>query len=222
MSDGSSEDRDYFRREAMGAFAHEIRTPLTSLRMVVELAQRNGEGETLVLDRELASMLHQSLSDLQQLADDLQEQSRMERGRAMLAAGPCDLAAAIDTARELLRPAIVLQCEAPRAVRGPWDTTRLVKAIVGFAESANRIGDGSCTVRLDADEDPRAITLRFSNGSPGGNSRPVTADAGFAFFRARQYVLAAGGAVECLRGDLGASLAVTLPRSRPREEDTQR
>jgi signal transduction histidine kinase len=222
VGDSSSEDRDYFRREAMGAFAHEIRTPLTSLRMVVELAQRNGQGETLVLDPELASMLHQSLSDLQQLADDLQEQSRMERGRAMLAPGPCDLAAAIDAARAMLRPAIALQCDAPRAAEGPWDSTRLVKAIVGFAESANRIGDGSCTVRLDADEDPRGITLRFSNGSPGGNPRPVTADAGFAFFRARQYILAAGGAVDCARGDRGVSIAVSLPRNRPAEEDTQR
>lgn len=222
MSDGSSEDRDHFRREAMGAFAHEIRTPLTSLRMVVELAGRNGDGETLVLDPELTSMLHQSLGDLQQLADDLQEQSRMERGRAMLAPGPCDLSAAIDAAREKLRPAIVLECDSPGAAMGAWDTARLVKAIVGFAESANRIGDGSCTVRLDTAEDPLAITLRFSNGSPGGGPRPVTADAGFAFFRARQYVLAAGGAVHCVRGDRGVSIAVSLPRNRLREEDTQR
>ena len=48
MGDSSSEDRDYFRREAMGAFAHEIRTPLTSLRMVVELA--NDGPVTIVLN----------------------------------------------------------------------------------------------------------------------------------------------------------------------------
>ncbi|MEX0782068.1 MAG: histidine kinase dimerization/phospho-acceptor domain-containing protein [Dehalococcoidia bacterium] len=221
MSDGSSDDREYFRQEALGAFAHEIRTPLTSLRMVVELARREGENDMLVLDEELASMLHQSISDLQQLADDLQEQSRLERGRAPLGSGPCELAAAVEAAREMLRPAVNLHGDARPAVEGPWDATRLVKAIAGFAESANRIGDGSGDVRLESDTGPDGVRLRFSSGSPGGSPRPMAADAGFAFFRARQYVLAVGGRVECHRGDRSVVISVTLPRNELPAQDTE-
>ena len=65
------ETEEYFRREAMGAFAHEVRTPLTSIRMVMELGRRQSTGGQLVLDRELANMLSTSVDDLQRLADDL-------------------------------------------------------------------------------------------------------------------------------------------------------
>jgi len=68
----SAPDEELYRREAMGAFAHEVRTPLTSIRMVLELARREGTNGELVLDGELAGMLDASVDDLQQLADDLQ------------------------------------------------------------------------------------------------------------------------------------------------------
>lgn len=214
VSDRSSDDHDHYRREAMGAFAHEIRTPLTSLRMVIELARRQaGDTGMLMLDAELTGLLHQSITDLQQLADDLQEQSRLERGNVALANGPCELGAAVEAARELLRPAIEIQGKPPAPAEGPWDGPRLVRAFVGFAEGANRLGDGSGAVRLDARTGPDCVSLRFSSGAPGGAPRPVGADVGFGFFRARQYVLAVGGTVECDRGDRYLSIAVTLPRT---------
>ncbi len=221
VSHHSSDDRDYYRQEAMGAFAHEIRTPLTSLRMVVELARRQAGGrDTLLLDAELAGMLHQSIAALQQLADDLQEQSRLERGRIVLGDGPCELAAAIEAAREMLRPGIDLACPEVEPLNGPWDAPRLVKALAGFADGANRIGDGSGVVRLDATVAPDRVHLVFSSGRPGGASRPVAADAGFGFFRARQYVLAAGGAVDCDRRERYLSIAVTLRGNAGVLEDT--
>lgn len=220
MSDGNSEEREYFRREAMGAFAHEIRTPLTSLRMVVELARRDGTDESLVLDGELATMLNQSIAALEQLADDLHEQSRLERGKALLGSGPCELDAAVAAAREALRPGIALRLDERCAVVGPWDERRLAKALAGFAESANRIGDGSGAVRLETQAMPDRVGLRFSSGTAPGDGRPIGADAGFAFFSARQYVLSAGGTVECCRGDGSAAFTVTLPR-KPQVGETE-
>jgi hypothetical protein len=120
----------------------------------------------------------------------------------------------------MLRPTIELECTAVEPLYGPWDPPRLVRALVGFGEGANRIGDGTGVVRLDAVVAADCVTLRFSSGVPRGDPRPITADAGFAFFHARQYVLAAGGTVECDRGDRYLAITVTLPRAARGSEDT--
>jgi len=201
-----------YRREAMGAFAHEIRTPLTSIKMVIELARRQSEGDELRLDGELADMLRTSVDDLQLLADDLQEASRLERGRVTLSPGPCDLAAAINAAGDMLR-GIQLSSAATVDIDGPWDAPRLVRAIAGFAESANRIGDGSGIVTLDVASAAGAVELRFCSGRPQGDERPIAADAGYSFFRSRQLVLAMGGSVHCRRAERFATFVVALPLS---------
>lgn len=204
------EDPELYRREAMGAFAHEVRTPLTSIKMVMELARRQSAEGELLLDAELAEMLKSSVEDLQQLADDLQETSRLERGKVALSTGPCDLAAAIDAARDLLG-SINLNGIPEPGIEGPWDAARLVRAVAGFAQSANRIGDGSGAVQVEAVRNHQTAELTFTSGKPSGVERPIAADAGFSFFRSRQLVLAMGGSVHCRRAERFATIRVALP-----------
>lgn len=205
------ENAELYRQEAIGAFAHEVRTPLTSIKMVLELARRHAREGQLVLDEELADMLRSSVEDLQALADDLQETARLERGRLKLAPGPCDLAAAIEAARDLLGGDPELEGSCAHPVEGPWDAARLVRAIAGFAQSANRIGDGSGRVQLDCDRQDGEIVLTFKSGEPSRADRPIAADAGFSFFRSRQLVLAMGGSVHCARAERNATFRVALP-----------
>lgn len=210
-NDVQEDDLELYRREAMGAFAHEVRTPLTSIKMVLELARRQAKDGEFVLDAELAEMLSTSVDDLQELADDLQEASRLERGRLVLAAGPCDLGAAVDAARDMLTHGPELAGTSPDGIEGPWDARRLVRAIAGFAQSANRIGDGSGTVRFDWEEAPGTARLTFASGKPGGERRSIAADAGFSFFRSRQLVVAMGGSVHCNRAERYIEFVIELP-----------
>lgn len=200
-----------YRREAMGAFTHEIRTPITSIRMVMELARRQSKAGRLLLDAELARMLNSSVDDLQRLADDLQELSRLERGKVAISQGPCDLAAALEAARELAGQDVEIAGEVPGGIEGPWDAPRLVRAIAGFATAANRIGNGSGEVQFSHDLMPSSTTLTFESGQPGPEAKPVAADAGFAFFRSRQLVLAMGGAVVCTRSERYTKIVADLP-----------
>lgn len=204
-------DEDVFRREAMGAFAHEVRTPLTSIRMVMELARRQSAEGQLLLDHELAEMLATSVDDLQHLADDLQEASRLERGKLAISFGPCDLGAAVDAARTLAGDDIQIDGPAPYGVEGPWDVARVVRAIAGFAEASNRIGNGSGSVEFSWARTDSGCALAFSSGTPGTESKPIAADAGFAFFRSRQVVLAMGGIVTCTRSERYARIEACLP-----------
>lgn len=204
-------ETDHYRRESMGAFAHEIRTPLTSIRMVIELAKRLGSGDQAVLDAELSAMLNASIDDLQRLADDLQEISRLERGKVALGGGPCDLAAAVAAARELVGPGLQMIGPNPPPITGPWDAAHLVRAIAGFAQAANRIGAGSGAVDLVFEQEGDVVQLRFASGGLFGEEKAVAADAGFSFFRARQFVLAMGGEVRTRRYERAVEIAVGLP-----------
>lgn len=208
----SDDDEEHFRREAMGAFAHELRTPLTSLRMVAELARRESSDSSLIFDDDLAAMLRHSIHELEGLADDLQEQARLERGKLTFAGRSAGLPAAFEAAVAMLEPRVTLAGEPPEEVTGPWDAARLARAIGGFAESANRIGDGSGTVRFRSSVQPAVVLLEFASGDAGGEAREIGADAGFAFFRARQFVLALGGSVQVTRSERFVSYTVTLPR----------
>lgn len=206
-----SEDSEHHRREAMGAFAHEIRTPLTSIKMVMELARRQADNGELLLDAELAAMLVTSVDDLQHLADDLQESSRIERGRASLSHGPTDLAAAVEAARSLGAPHVIVEGRVPLGIEGPWDAGRLVRAIAGFVEATNRMGNGSGEVTL-AVHLADYVILEFTSGTPNEARKPIGADAGFAYFRSRQVVLAMGGRIDTARGDRYCNITVALPR----------
>jgi signal transduction histidine kinase len=211
---GPNGDAEHYRREAMGAFAHEVRTPLTSIRMVLELARCQSTDDTLVLDAELSAMLRQSVDDLQNLADDIQEASRLERGRLVVGSGPTDLSAAVDAARELLGGRIDIAGPTPDPIEGPWDAPRLVRAIAGFTESTNRIGDGSGEVRFQCILSPESVQLVFESGELNEPGKPIAADAGFGFFRSRQFVLAMGGSVDYARSERHARITATLPKSR--------
>lgn len=207
-----TDDLDLYRREAIGAFAHEVRTPLTSIRMVLELARRESNEAELILDEELAAMLVASVDDLQQLADDLQETSRMERRRVTLAPGPTDLAEAIAAAAARVAPDIdVAVTEPPHTVVGQWDERRLIDAVAGFIRAANRVGDGTGEVRCVASLEEGGALLTITSGEPGEERRPIAADAGFGFFRARQFILAMDGDFAWERTERYFQVRVQLP-----------
>ncbi len=59
--------------------------------------------------------------------------------------------------------------------------------------------------------EPGAAVIELASGSGGGEPRPIAADAGFSYFRARQLVVAMGGSVHCERRERFARVAVVLP-----------
>jgi hypothetical protein len=179
--------------------------------MVAALGKRLGGQGQVVLDAELEEMLLSAVEDLQHLADDLQETSRLERGKVTLDPGPCDLRAAVEAARAQMRTSTALHADDVPAVAGPWDNKRLARTIAGFAESVNRAGDGSGVATLACALKPGAVEITFLSGAPGGAPRPLGSEAGYPFFRGRQVVLALGGTVDCERSERHCRVTACLP-----------
>jgi hypothetical protein len=202
---------DEHHLNAVGAFSHDIRSPLTAMRMVLDIARRDSGANELILDAQLAEMLTRSLTDLQTLADELQEASRLQRGKLALVRQPCSLVSVVDEARELVGPRIAISGDVPD-VDGEWDPPRLARALASFARTANLLGDGSGTVTVGGMAGMARATVTLSSGVAGeAASGPVSTDAGFRYFAARLFVLGMGGTVVAARGDGYFRLDVSLP-----------
>lgn len=181
--------------------------------MVLELAARQSGEDELVLDGELAHMLNTSVDDLQRLIDELQETSRLERGRVIVTNGPDNLRESIESVAASIGHGISLVHDKIPSIVGPWDPVLLPKAIAGFAETANRAGDGVGDVTLTVKATPDAVQLAFISGTPSESSKAIAADVGFAYFRSRQYVLSLYGTVSFERGHRFAAITMELPRN---------
>jgi K+-sensing histidine kinase KdpD len=214
MTPGQPTDRaldETYRREAMGAFAHEIRTPLTALRMALEVADRGPEGAA-VFDAELLGLLTRAMDELERLADDFQQVSRIERGRLPTGRSSASLSDLLAVTSTNLTNALTLDIDSPAEIEGPWDASIVTRGLAGVAQGANRMGDGSGTVRVSVTAvDGRTLIALQSGAFGAGPPLPVTADAGFAFFAGRQLLLALGSQVEVTRVQRGCRVEVRLP-----------
>ncbi|MFN0145548.1 MAG: sensor histidine kinase [Dehalococcoidia bacterium] len=209
---GSDDDEERYRREALGAFAHDLRSPLTSIGMVFELGDRAAGDGAITFDAELFRMLKTSIDTIESLADGIQEVTRLERGRVALSRGPAELGAAIRAAAELLAPAVTVSGDAGATpLAGPWDAARLAQAIAEMATAVNRSGAGTGQVTLQVAPGAGTVSVTIESGTPGGRPREVASDLGFGFFRARALMLAMGAAVGCARSQGYFRVTLRLP-----------
>src|SRR5439155_18603926 len=91
------------RRDLIGAISHDLRTPLASMRAMLEAI-----GDGVVEDEETVTRYHRRMGDeikhLSHLIDDLFELSRLDAGQAGLEPAPVDLAELVTETTESLEP----------------------------------------------------------------------------------------------------------------------
>lgn len=201
-----------YRVEAIAAFSHEIRTPLTSLKMLIELGRRHGADGEVRLDAEMTQMLVLTVDEIHRMVDEVQESSRLMRGKLRLRDASQSLNSIFEQTAHYLPAGFDLNGSLPSDITGSWDGERLPRAIAGFASAVDRLGRGNGHVETAFEHQPGHIVMTFGSGMPAGVCEPFfNADAGFPFFTARQLVLAMGGSVHCERFDHCARVRVTLP-----------
>lgn len=208
MAAGDVAASETLREVALGAYVHDVRTPLTAIQMLLDLA-RDGDGG-LHFDAELAAMLTSSIDELQQLTDAMHEFSRIERGRLHVSRGPASLERAMATATSIAGRLRVAGGPAP-ALEGPWDPERLPRALAGLLLSADRAGDGSGTVRVSWTVEPAAVHGVFESGQAGGTPKPIDADAGFLYYSGCALLRAMRGEAEMRRTDRWCAISIALP-----------
>jgi PAS domain S-box-containing protein len=154
------------REDFLSIAAHELKTPLTPLKMQV-FALRRHLSEVLAEDpkaQALTKLIEGSdmqLDRLVRLADDLLEVSRINRGRLTLQLEPCDLAEVVEMtvgrfSAELGQAGCEVRLQA-EPVDGWWDRQRVQRVVAILLSNALKFGKGRpIDIRVEA-RDTRAI-----------------------------------------------------------------
>lgn len=219
--------------QAVATVAHEIRSPLTSIRGFASLLRNKGD----VLDAsDRDEMLDEILAGadrMTRLVSELLDVSRLEAGRLNLAAMPVNL---IDTARLAVSGArggvaglvaraddIDVDISGDAAAVAAADPDKVMQIVVNLVENAMKYGEApfGVFVARDADEatlevrdhgriDPVHLTSIFSKffvrartGRPSGT--------GLGLYISRGLAEAQGGTLRAESGPEGTSFRLTLP-----------
>ena len=164
------------RVELIGDVAHELRTPLSSIRSTME-----GLVDGVLPAREdtLLSVQHE-VTRLQRLVQDLEELSRAEAGRIPLDARPADVGALIHAAADRLAlqfegKGVRLRVDIPAALPPAHvDAARITQVLVNLLGNALQYTsqDGSVTVEARAEAGEVHVAIRDTGLGISGEHLP--------------------------------------------------
>ncbi len=165
--------RELLRAEQLAAVgqlaagvAHEVRNPLTGIKMLVEAARRPGNARPL--DAEDLRMIHREITRLEQTVQGLLDFARLPAPQR----APCDLGEIVRQARDLVRGRAESQrvtvelCDPGRPVVAEVDRNQMHKVLVNlFLNALDAMPDGG---RLEvAWEAPAAGAVRLTVADTG-------------------------------------------------------
>ncbi|WP_187323557.1 sensor histidine kinase [Stigmatella aurantiaca] len=228
------------RDEFLSVASHELKTPLTSLSLRVQVMRKEVDAHAGLIPRE---RLHKHLESagtqlgrLASLVDSLLDTTRIISGRLSLrrergvnlAAIVRAVASGFET--QAMRVGSPLEIDAPVRVLGHWDALRLEQVVTNLLSNALKFGAGRA-VQLRVEEMGEWARLRVSDEGIGmdegvqarlfgrferGVSDRHYGGLGLGLFITRQVVEAMGGQV-LVRSEpgQGATFTVELPRRSP-------
>jgi PAS domain S-box-containing protein len=143
------------REQLLYMAAHELRAPLTSLRLCVEALRRN-QAVAALATRQL-EVIDRDERRIARLVDDLLDVGRIRSGQLQLELAPMDLCDLVgEIARrmtvEISRSGSPLTCSAGDPVVGRWDRSRLDQVVTNLLVNALKFGQGKpIDVRVTCD-----------------------------------------------------------------------
>jgi signal transduction histidine kinase len=229
------------RDEFISIASHELKTPLTALKLRLQSALRFGEHLTAAGDPEAEKMARAVAASsatadrLGALVDDLLDVSRLTAGRLSLRIEPVDMGELLRDVVGRLRDqaaevgsTIELTVAAP--VAGAWDRGRLEQLVTNLLSNAIKYGQGR-PIAVSAEVVPARVRVRVSDAGIGipradqsrifqAFERLPTAERvgglGLGLYIGRQIATAHGGtlSVESTAG-AGATFTLELPLEAP-------
>ncbi len=231
------------RQEFLSIASHELKTPLASIKIYVQLLSRS---RALRESRESAMVndLAAQVDRLEALVADLLDASRVQQGRLMLDLAPIDLAELARRVIDRFEHAAErtelhrLELQAPAPVIGIWDGARLDQVLTNLVSNALKYSPKGGLVRVSvtatdgggavlsvedegigipAEEMPKLFEP-FVRLSGAGH----ISGTGLGLYITRELVSRHGGSIECdSRPGGGTTFIVRLPPAAPAGEETE-
>jgi signal transduction histidine kinase len=222
------------RDEFLSIASHELQTPLSAIRLHLELVSRRVAGDH-PKDRTLKNVEHavQAGARLSRLADDLLDATRAQRGRLQVVRAPTDVTSLVHDVSRRLAPALeeagcALTVDAEPDLSGEVDPQRLEQVLSNLLTNAARHAPGAPvavvarrdggSVRLEVRDQGRGIPPelreRVFERYVGGKGQGGRGGLGLGLYIVRAIVEAHGGDVTVVsEPGSGASFVVRVPGS---------
>ncbi len=224
------------RRDMVANISHELRTPITAIRLLVETLQRG----TMKLPAKAAPLLEKIAAEtdtLQQMAQELLDLAMIESGRAEIRLVSVSLHDIVEEAAShlhemALRGKITLRNEVDPAQRVLADAEQVVRVLTNLLHNALKFTPPGGEVVVEASAGPEMVTVTVTDTGPGisraerdrvferfyrGDRARQSAGTGLGLAIAKHIVEAHGGRVWALEPSShpGAQLCFTLPSANP-------
>jgi PAS domain S-box-containing protein len=220
-----------FRDRMMGVLGHDLRNPLTAIRMAATAMVRSPD---LTNDlRKKTEVIKKATGRMAEMIETLLDFARVESfGRLPLSLAATDLGArareVVDEARAAW-PDRMIELELRGDLEGEWDPARVEQAMSNLIANALQHGDPGRPVRVSADDLGAAVLLKIKN-----EGRPIPSDVmpvlfepfargtsdtspqglGLGLYIVKQIAFAHGGTVDVESNpDVGTVFTLLLPRA---------
>lgn len=222
------------RDDFLSIASHELKTPISSLKLQAQLLKRRRNRGQNVFDKldHFFDQIDQQVDRLNRLVDDMLDISRIRAGTLTINRDRVDLNQLISEVLDRLEPnlsdaetPVTLSC--PPEIVGNWDRIRLEQVITNLITNAMKYGNHqSISVIVEATETSAIVSVkdqgigiddRFLNRIFDRFERGVSADEasglGLGLFISRQIVEAHGGRiwVESQGPNQGSTFIIDLP-----------
>ena len=216
------------QQEFIALVSHELRNPLTAIKVYAQLLLRRGAH-----DERVAQSIVERSDQLDRLISDLLESSHLQSGRLELRRRQVDLldlvTASIERARVLTDRHQLRLTVSPPGLVGLWDPERLDQVLTNLFTNAIKYAPdgGEILVRVEQQGSNAAVAIqdhgigiapdqlprlfdRFHRAAPATSA---TAGLGIGLYVARELITAHGGRIwaESPGPDQGATFQFTLP-----------
>jgi PAS domain S-box-containing protein len=164
-------DADRRKDEFLATLAHELRNPLSPMRIAVTLLGRREEGDAEI--SRLRLVIERQVDHLTRLVDDLLDVSRITRDKLTLRKEPVDLATIIQGAIEAARPEIdrhghhLIVTMPAEPLWGECDVVRIAQVLSNLLHNAAKYTPRRGTIRVETERQEKEAIVRVRDTGVG-------------------------------------------------------
>ena len=155
------------RDDTVGVVAHDLRNPVSAVKMLSSALQQSHAGRLLPEGAEQLRLIHEAALQMDRLIQDLLDVTRVETGRLVLDVTPVGATALLESALQTLRPLVEdaglrletsFATELPDVTADPERIAQVLSNLVGNAIKATPIG-GRITVSAVRSDDVVRVSI---------------------------------------------------------------
>ncbi len=154
------------RQEFVANLSHELKTPLTSLRLAVE-SLLGEPAPRPVARRRFAARALKETDHLASIVANLRELAQIEAGRTALTLSRFDVRELVEEADQRLRLDRPLELSIDRDLHVTADRTRLAQALDNLLDNAAKFSPPGSAIEVEATLDQRELRLTVRDHGPG-------------------------------------------------------